>query len=191
MSLTTKHKNRRQFFKKLSVSAAAVALAPNILFGKTTQNNTISIGFSNTPPEKIIKFGKFFSQNPAFIVKGSHLKTDIHYIHAGLDNELKKSGKELYTNTILIVNRQNLSTNSLADLHSFCCTNKIFLLMIEENLHESAQVIFSKATLYEPYLCNTTNIEKIVKSINFLSQLTQNNHFFTINQTLTLNNTII
>lgn len=191
MKLTIKHKNRRQFLKNFSLSAAVIALAPNISFGKSTINDKISIGFSNTPPEKIIELGKFFSQNHGFIVKTSHLETDLLYIHSGTYSDFRKSEKELVSNTILIVNQQNFDNNSLTSLQKFCNTNKTFLLVVEENLHKPTHIMFSKATLYEPYLCDTTKIENIIKSISFLNQLTQQNHFFTINQSLTLRNTII
>lgn len=187
MTQTIKPKNRRQFLNKLSISVATVALAPNIIFAQSSINHKISVGFSKTPPEKTIKFSKLFSKNQEFVIKESHLKTDILYIHSGRYNDLLKSEDKLSTNTILIVNQHNFDFNSLVGFQSFCNTNKIFLLIIEENLSESTPTLFNKATLYEPQLGDITKIDTIVKSISFLNQLTQPHQFFTINQSLTLN----
>lgn len=187
MNLTIKPKNRRQFLKKLSLSAAAIALAPNISFGNSTIDDKISIGFSNTPPETILKICTSFSQNQEFIVKESYIKTDLLYIHSGIYNDFEKLEKELLVNTILIVNQENFDANSLHNLKSLCNTNKTFLLVVEENLSKSTKIVFSKATLYEPQLCDITKIDTIVKSISFLNQLTIPNQFFTINQFLKLN----
>lgn len=191
MKLTIETKNRRQFLKNFSLSAAIITLAPDISFGKTTINGKISISFLNTPPEKTMRFSKFFSQNQDFIVKENCLEIDILYLHSGRYDDLQKSEEKLSTSTILIVNQQNFDANSLADLQRCCNNTRTFLLMVEENLHESSRFIFSKATLHEPFSCNTTKIENIIKSISFLNHLTRQNQFFTVNQSLTLNNTVI
>jgi hypothetical protein len=172
MNLTIKPKNRRQFLKKFSSSAAIIALAPNVIFAQSTANNKIGIGFSNTPPETILKISTSLSQNQNFVVEKNHLKTELLYVHAGTFE------KELLRNTILIINQQNFDSDSLNYLKNICHTNKTFLLVVENNLSESTSIMFNKAFLYEPYECNSTKIDTIIKSISCLNQLTQPNQFF-------------
>lgn len=181
MNLTIKPKNRRQFLKKLSLSTAVIAFAPNVTFGKSTIKNKISIGFSNTPSETIIRISKHFSLNHDFILKENYLQTDILYVHSGAYNDFIQLEKELLNKTILIINQANLDVNTVNYLKSICNSNNTFLLEIEEEVSESSQKLFSKATLYEPFQCNLSKIDTITKSVFYLNQLTQNNNFFTVN----------
>lgn len=181
MNLTIKPKNRRQFLKKFSLSAAVIAFAPNVTFGKSTIKDKISIVFFNTPSETILRIGKHFSVNHEFILKENHLQADILYVHSSTPNDFIKLENELLYKTILIINQANLDENTVNYLKSICNSNNTFLLEIEEDVSESPQKLFSKATLYEPFQCNLSKIEIITKSVFYLNQLTQNNNFFTVN----------
>lgn len=191
MNLTIKPKNRRQFLKKFSLSAAVIAFAPNVTFGKSTIKNKISIGFSNTPSETILKIRKYFSLNHEFILKENHLQADILYIHSGTYNDFILLEKELLDITILIVNQANLDENTVNYLKRICDSNNTFLLDIEENVSESPQKLFNKATLYEPFQCNISKINTITKSVYYLNQLTQNNNFFTVNSLSSLKQKLV
>lgn len=191
MNLTIKPKNRRQFLKKFSLSAAVVAFAPNVTFGKSTIKDKISIGFSNTPSETILKISTHFSLNHQFILTKNHLQADILYIHSGTYNDFKQLEEELLDKTILIVNQANLDAHTVNYLKNICNSNNTFLLEIEENVSESPQILFSKATLYEPFQCNLSKIDTITKSVFYFNQLTRNNNFFTVNSLSSLKQKLV
>lgn len=183
--------NRRRFIKSLSLGTAFIALSPNISFGKSALNTKLSISFSNTSFEKIAEFSEVFLQNPNFTVNKNQVDTFLHYFNTGTYSDVLKFEHEILHHTILIINQKNFDAHSLSHLQNLCSNNEVFLLMIEENLQASTQIMFSKATLFEPKQCDISQIENIVKSISYLNQLTQHNQFFTINQSLALNSTII
>lgn len=182
--MKTKHEsfNRRRFIKSVSLSAAIVALSPNFTFGNLKRK--LSISFSNAPLKTITNIKKILSQNDNFIITENSVNSDIHYVNTPLFDNLDKFESANKNNTILIINHQNFDISSLDYLKDLCNQNKTFLLVIDTPQQETEQYIFSKATLYEPLLCDTAQINTIIKSIAFLNQLTQQNQFFTVNQNL-------